>query len=93
MCEDEDVKENVKKLRKAERDGRNPAEHELNSVDENWIYERTGGLLPDNIFNLIKYLIERVVPNLKDDDWRSYKKMNEKIKAALDEPPKERPHK
>lgn len=54
------------------------AAHEIVSVTDEWIQDRTGKSIKD-IFELIQYLIGKSGIHAKKEDWRSYDRINEKI--------------
>lgn len=81
-CENEETKEKVAKLIKVEQKVRNIAAHEIVSVTVEWIKEHTG-MEPVEIMDIIRYLSLEAEISEKEENWNSYKKMNEKICKML----------
>lgn len=77
-CGDTDLKKRVREMREIEEKVRNMAAHEIVSVTDEWIQDRTGKSIKD-IFELIQYLIGKSGIHAKKEDWRSYDRINEKI--------------
>lgn len=80
---------NVRDIVKVERVVRNIAAHEIVSVTDKWIKERTGkemkkGKTAQQILEIIKYLITKAGIDTKELYWNSYDKMNDTIKMYLD---------
>lgn len=67
---------------------RNIAAHEIVSVTDEWIRERTKrknetGKSADEIFSILKYLLRESGVNVGKDDWQSYDGINESIVFQL----------
>ena len=78
-----DIKEVVENLRSVEERVRNIAAHEIVSVTENFIKERTGGYTSKQIINDIKKALAYAGINISNEDYNSYKQMNEDIKSRI----------
>jgi hypothetical protein len=78
-----DIKEVVENLRSVEERVRNIAAHEIVSVTENFIKERTGGYTSKQIINDIKKALAYAGINISANDYNSYKYMNEDIKSRI----------
>ena len=78
-----DIKEVVENLRSVEERVRNIAAHEIVSVTENFIKERTGGYTSKQIINDIKKALAYAGISISNEDYNSYKQMNEDIKSRI----------
>ncbi len=76
------VKTYAKDLRKIEKIIRNPAAHELMSLDEDGIIEKCG-FGTKYILEALKTIITKSGYNIEPDYWSSYDKMNEVIKNTI----------
>lgn len=83
MVKTQDIKEVVENLRRVEKRARNIAAHEIVSVTENFIIERTGGFTSKQIINNIKKALAYTGINISNEDYNSYKQMNEDIKSRI----------
>ena len=77
---------------------RNVAAHEIVSVTDEWITDKTSekkkigkietivkpGKTAQQILEIIRYLIIKSGVNVKEEYWKSYDKMNDTIKMYLD---------
>ena len=81
---DRDLRMLVRKLRDVEGSIRNMAAHEIVSVTDNVIHDRTG-LYGREIMDMIRQLFSYTVLASDNLDWDSYKKMNEMIKKLISE--------
>lgn len=79
---DSELIQKVKDIVAIEGKVRNPAAHEMVSVTEEWIKKETGKT-PRQIMAEIAYLIRKSGINAKEEDWKSYEAMNNKIKKKL----------
>jgi len=77
-----DVVDTVNKLRSAESATRNLAAHEIVSLSDEDIKAKCGFGCRE-IVNLLKRACEYVIPGITEEDWQSYKIMNEKIKQRI----------
>lgn len=68
----------IEEIMNVEQAIRNLAAHEIVSVTEEWIKEKTG-FSSRQIFEMIKFLIVKAGVKVSKDDWDSYDKMNEII--------------
>ena len=98
-CKD-DLKlvEEVNNILKVEGAVRNVAAHEIVSVTDEWITDKTSekkkigkietivkpGKTAQQILEIIRYLIIKSGVNVKEEYWKSYDKMNDTIKMYLD---------
>lgn len=82
-CEDELLKQRVQELVEVERNARNLAAHNVVSVTKEWVKEQTGKQV-DEIMWIIKYICERVKINTREENWKSYDRMNEQIIRELE---------
>lgn len=72
------------KISAVEQKIRNTTAHEIVSVTDEWIKKETGQSVSE-IFDSIKYLIKKSGINAKEDDWKSYDRMNKKIHEFISE--------
>lgn len=79
---DEVLKQKVIDIVKVESQVRNIAAHEIISVTDEWIREKTGKDAKE-ILKIIKYLIVQAGINAKEQDWKSYDQMNDLIESIL----------
>lgn len=80
---DDDVKKDANSLRNNVEEGlRNSAAHEIVSVTEDIIIQKTG-MNSQNILNALKNIVTKAGYNIKKGDWESYEKMNDKIIKCL----------
>lgn len=80
---DDQAKEAARSLREVEEAIRNDSAHEMISVTEEVIAQRTG-LTTDEILKLIKRLFGYTGYGIKEADWHSYQAMNQEIVQAID---------
>ena len=80
--EDNVLKQKIKEIMDIEQAIRNLAAHEIVSVTEEWIKEKTG-FSSKQIFELIKFLIVKAGVKVSKEDWESYDKMNEIIVSKV----------
>ena len=82
-CSDDNVlKQKIMEIMDIEQAIRNLAAHEIVSVTEEWVKEKTG-FSPRQIFELIKFLIVKAGVKVSKEDWESYDKMNEIIVSKV----------
>ncbi len=89
LTEDSELLNPVRQLRDAEMDVRNVAAHEIVSVTERWVREKTKrgsneGFTPQQIFRLLKKLYGYAGLPGGDEVWKSYDKMNELILSQME---------
>lgn len=77
-CADTELVRKVGEIGFVEGRVRNVAAHEIVSVTDEWFQARTGKSVKD-IFNVLKYLIEKAGINAKKEDWNSYDAVNGSI--------------
>lgn len=77
-ADDKVLIQKIEEIMNVEQAIRNLAAHEIVSVTEEWIKEKTG-FSSKQIFEMIKFLIVKAGVKAKEDDWKSYDKMNEII--------------
>lgn len=82
VCTDEALKENIKNLRKVERNIRNLAAHQIVAITEKTIKKETG-FTACKIMLEIKKLVEYALPNISASAWDSYNEMNALISQNL----------
>lgn len=87
-CMDVKLVENIETIIFVEEKVRNVAAHEIVSVTDEWIRERTKrknetGKSADEIFAILKYLLKESGVNIRKDDWQSYDRINECIAFQL----------
>lgn len=86
-CKDSSIRQNSAKITEIEGQVRNIAAHEIVSVTDEWIQEKTAGTARDawNIFTIIKHLAGSAgIAAEKDEAWKSYDSMNSMMIEALD---------
>lgn len=92
LSEDRDLKRFVRDLREVEMAVRNTAAHEVVSVTEKWVKEKTkkteyeslkNGLTPEQIFKIMKKLCYYAGLPSGENVWKSYSEMNRRIKESL----------
>lgn len=83
-CEDKLLAQRVNELVEVEHKLRNIAAHNIVSVTQEWVKERTGKTVDETIW-IIKYICECVKINTRKENWASYDLMNEQILKALEE--------
>jgi len=66
-----------------EKNIRNLAAHQIVSVTEQSVIDKTGKSSQD-IMNIIKYLIVQAGVGARKDDWDTYDKLNQMIITALE---------
>lgn len=81
-CQDSELIRMAKEIVDIEGNVRNVAAHDIVSVTDEWFRNRTGKNAKE-IFNIIKYLIEKAGINVKKEDWKSYDRINEVIVQYL----------
>ncbi|MDE6620915.1 MAG: CRISPR-associated protein Csm6 [Lachnospiraceae bacterium] len=81
-CSDSVLVDKVKEIASIEGKVRNPAAHEIISVTDEWIRQETGKTAQD-ILSLVKYLVVRSGIQVKEEHWKSYDAMNQKIEHCL----------
>ncbi len=81
-CREDEIKLKVGEIIEIEQNVRNQAAHEIVSVTDEWIKNKTGKNA-DEIFSIIKYLIGKCGFNIPGSAWNSYDNMNQKILEAL----------
>jgi len=87
-CQDAKLIQKIDDLTYIEGKVRNVAAHEIVSVTNEWIQERTkrgsnAGKKADEIFEILKYLMEEAGINASKEHWQSYDKINETIVREL----------
>lgn len=82
-CSDALVAQRVQEFVDLEQKVRNIAAHNVVSVKDEWIKERTGKSVSE-IMWLIKYICEKVKINTRKEQWNSYDLMNARIMEELD---------
>lgn len=82
--QDENLKQLASDLRDVEMKVRNIAAHEIISITDDVIAEKTG-FTSVKIFKKLKSLFAYTNINVKKDDWESYDKMNQKIIEAMED--------
>lgn len=80
--DDNVLKQKIMEIMDIEQAIRNLAAHEIVSVTEEWVKEKTG-FSPRQIFELIKFLIVKAGVKVSKEDWESYDKMNEIIVSKV----------
>ena len=83
-CEDKLLAQRVNELVEVEHKLRNIAAHNIVSVTQEWVKERTGKTVDETMW-IIKYICECVKINTRKENWASYDLMNEQILKALEE--------
>lgn len=83
FCDNRDIRDTAVRIREVEEAIRNDSAHEMVSVTEEAIKQRTG-LTTDEILKLIKRLFDGTGYHIKDADWDSYHAMNRAIICAVD---------
>lgn len=78
LSTDDILKRKIKQLVDAEQMVRNVAAHEVVSVTEEWIKERTN-VTPQELMDIIRYLCVKAKIGAKKEDWSAYDHMNQKI--------------
>jgi len=88
LSDNSELLRDAKDLRKVERAVRNAAAHDIVSVTESWIKERTekvrGGMTPRQIFKLLQRMCRFAGLPSNEEIWKSYDKMNSLIFEHLD---------
>lgn len=88
-CRDIELVRKVNDMADIERNVRNIAAHEIVSVTDEWIQERTKcennrtGWTAQQIFDILKYLLEESGIRTKKEFWQSYDRINEMIVQEL----------
>lgn len=82
LSDDADFKQVVKDVNDVEQLVRNLVAHEIVSVTNEWIKGKTG-FSAENVFQKIKYLMNRSGLNIKTEYWDSYNEMNQIIINAI----------
>ena len=82
-CKDVNLKRRTNELLEIEKRARNLAAHNVVSVTKEWVKEQTGKQV-DEIMWIIKYICERVKINTREENWKSYDRMNEQIIRELE---------
>lgn len=89
MVKTKDIKEVVENLRNVEQSVRNIAAHEIVSVNEDFIKDKTKtsekpeGYTSRQIIKDIKTALHHAGINISNEDYNSYKQMNEDIKSRI----------
>lgn len=92
LSEDQELKRFVRDLREVEMAVRNTAAHEVVSITEKWVKEKTkkteyeslkNGLTPEQIFKIMKRLCHYAGLPSGENVWKSYSEMNRRIKESL----------
>lgn len=83
LCTEDKLKDSVSALHDIEEKVRNKAAHEIMSVTDEWIYQRTGRHA-EEIMNIIRYLCGRTGVVSKKEAWNSYDDMNKLIIQELE---------
>jgi CRISPR type III-A/MTUBE-associated protein Csm6 len=83
FCDNRDIRDAAVRIREVEEAIRNDSAHEMISVTEEVIEQRTG-LTTDEILKLIKRLFDYTGYGIKEADWDSYHAMNQAIIQAID---------
>lgn len=76
------LKERIDEIIMVEKDLRNIVAHEIVTVTNQWIMKKSNRTA-ERIFSVIKYLTGRAGINAKEEDWKSYDKMNDDICSLL----------
>lgn len=79
---DSQLIEKVTEVEKAESNVRNMAAHEIVSVTKEWFIKKAGKS-PAEIFDDIRFLMNRAGINVKNEQWKSYDYMNNIIIELL----------
>ena len=77
-CRDTALIRNVNEITRIEGKVRNVAAHEIVSVTDEWFQTKTGKSAKE-IFQILKFLIEKSGIPVKEADWNSYDRMNQEI--------------
>ena len=80
---DDTLKGKIDEIISIEKNIRNLAAHQIVSVTEQSVIDKTGKSSQD-IMNIIKYLIVQVGVGAGKDDWDTYDKLNQMIITALE---------
>ena len=72
---DKTIVERARNVLDIEQAIRNLAAHEIVSVTREWIKDRTGFTV-EEIFRLVKYLVEKAGIQKNEEKWKSYDRMN-----------------
>ena len=84
MCNDERIKKLCRKLRSIEQTARNIAAHEIVSISDQWIKQKTNCLSAD-ILDMFRRLIIYAGININNNFFGSYDRMNDCLIKALNE--------
>ncbi len=76
------LSELVTNLRSVEEKVRNIAAHDIASIDDNYIKNKTG-FSTKNVMDMIKSLFTYTDFNIKSEYWNSYEEMNKGLKALM----------
>ena len=76
------LSELVTNLRSVEEKVRNIAAHDIASIDDNYIKDKTG-FSTKNVIDMIKSLFTYTDFNIKSEYWNSYEEMNKGLKALM----------
>lgn len=76
------LSELVTNLRNVEEKVRNIAAHDIASIDDNYIKNKTG-FSTKNVMDMIKSLFTYTDFNIKSEYWNSYEEMNKGLKALM----------
>lgn len=82
LSSDQSLIDDLKKMRDVESKVRNVAAHEIVSVTNDWIKNRTE-MTGEDIMKLLKRLVARAGIRAKAEYWNSYNDMNFAISAEL----------
>ena len=80
---DDILKRKVDEIVDVEQNIRNLAAHQIVSVTDKWFVDKSGKS-PEEIMNIIRYLLVQAGVGAKKDDWNTYDVMNDKIIKYLD---------
>lgn len=82
-CNDNILKSKVDEIVNVEQNIRNLAAHQIVSVTDKWFVDKSGKS-PEEIMNIIRYLLVQAGVGVKKEDWDTYDVMNDKIVRYLE---------
>ena len=77
------LKSKVDEIVNVEQNIRNLAAHQIVSVTDKWFVDKSGKS-PEEIMNIIRYLLVQAGVGVKKEDWDTYDVMNDKIVRYLE---------
>lgn len=77
------LKNKVDEIVNVEQNIRNLAAHQIVSVTDKWFVDKSGKS-PEEIMNIIRYLLVQAGVGVKKEDWDTYDVMNDKIVRYLE---------